>query len=128
MNALRLQGKEREPADRSLHSQSGGQALQIKEAGAGFYHNHPKDYRFCGYGDAMGGSTQARRGIGKVMCLLSADKGWKEAAREYRKLLYVVGEAQGTTETGQPKKRGFQPEKVEEVMQADGNPDAKGKS
>jgi hypothetical protein len=51
----------------------------------------PKDYRFCGYGEAMGGAEPARWGLGKVLCSLSPASGWKEAAREYRKLLYALG-------------------------------------
>ena len=68
----------------------------------------------------MGGSTQARRGIGLVMKSLTPTSPWREAAREYRKLLYVTGEARGTTETGQPTRPGFQPEQVEEVKERDG--------
>ena len=41
----------------------------------------PKDYRYCGYGEAMGGSERARSGICK---LLRAKKAWTTAAREYR--------------------------------------------
>jgi putative transposase len=91
----------------------------------------PKDYRFCGYGEAMGGSAVARRGLGKVMLSLDQTGDWRETVAAYRKLLYVTGEAQGCrtrhgvarsakTETGQPAKPGFRPEQVEEVLKTHG--------
>ena len=48
----------------------------------------PKDYRFCGYGEAMGGSTRARSGI---CSLMRAKKAWQTAAREYRLGLFGKG-------------------------------------
>jgi len=79
-----------------------------------------EDYRFCGYGEAMGGAEQARRGLRKVMCAFGPDRGWKETARAYRKLLYAAGGKQAVSETGRPKRRGFAQEQVEAVIQADG--------
>jgi REP element-mobilizing transposase RayT len=47
----------------------------------------PKDYRFSGYGEALGGDARARAGLLRVMG--AAD--WAKAAAEYRMRLYVEG-------------------------------------
>ncbi len=52
----------------------------------------PKDYRWSGYGEAVGGSPEAREGICEAV--LGSDGGpltWREASREYRQLLYCTG-------------------------------------
>jgi REP element-mobilizing transposase RayT len=82
--------------------------------------NDPKEYRFCGYGEAVGGSSQARRGLGKVIRSLNAASGWTAVAREYRKLLYVTGEVRGLSQAGQASKPGFQPQRVAQVIEAGG--------
>ncbi len=52
----------------------------------------PKDYRWSGYGEAVGGGVEAREGIAE---LVSGSYGrvlkWREASREYRQLLYCTG-------------------------------------
>ncbi len=52
----------------------------------------PKDYRWSGYGEAVGGRIEAREGIAEAV---SASYGrllkWREASREYRQLLYCTG-------------------------------------
>ena len=52
----------------------------------------PKDYRWSGYGEAIGGSSEAREGISEA---IRGDFGgfpnWREASREYRRLLYCKG-------------------------------------
>ena len=54
----------------------------------------PKEYRWSGYGEAMGGSAVARQGICEgVRRAESGEMNWTEAAREYRKLLYCKGAA-----------------------------------
>ena len=45
----------------------------------------PKDYRWCGYAEAVAGRAQAREGL--MSFCHSAD--WREAARQYRELLLV---------------------------------------
>jgi hypothetical protein len=47
----------------------------------------PKDYRFSGYGEALGGDARARAGLLRVMG--AAD--WAKGAAEYRMRLYVEG-------------------------------------
>ncbi len=50
------------------------------------------DYRWSGYGEAVGGRIEAREGIAEAV---SASYGrllkWREASREYRQLLYCTG-------------------------------------
>lgn len=80
----------------------------------------PKDYRFCGYGEAMGGSWQARRGISSVLLSLEQSGSWRQKADRYRTLLYMAGEQQGSSRDGAATKRGFNREKVKEVLQEGG--------
>ncbi len=47
----------------------------------------PKDYRFCGYAEAVSGHERARQGI----CTLMAEPEWAKAQLEYRKLLFSLG-------------------------------------
>jgi putative transposase len=50
----------------------------------------PKDYRWCGYAEAMGGSKRARRGICRVL-EMSLDSWEKECGEAYRRLLLRDG-------------------------------------
>jgi hypothetical protein len=49
----------------------------------------PKDYRFCGYAEAVAGSVVAREGIR----LVSGDRSWDEAQADYRELIFGTGAA-----------------------------------
>ena len=49
----------------------------------------PKDYRFCGYGEAVGGSERARRGIRS--CVRTGARDWQTAIRDYRMALFGKG-------------------------------------
>ncbi len=51
----------------------------------------PKDYRWCGYAEALGGSRRAQRGLCKAQC--KPVDGWKSAgaAAAYRCLLHAEG-------------------------------------
>ena len=72
----------------------------------------PKDYRYCGYGEAVGGSARARSGI---CALMRAKEAWSTAAREYRVGLFGSGSI--------PKAGGkphIDHEKVREVMKGGG--------
>jgi REP element-mobilizing transposase RayT len=80
----------------------------------------PKDYRFCGYGEAMGGSKRARAGLARAMCSLDQDSTWNAVSKQYRKLLYTEGEARGVGNADQPLKPGFSPEEVKAVLDAGG--------
>jgi len=69
----------------------------------------PKDYRYCGYGEAVGGSKPARAGLQGVMLSFGSGMPWSQVSHKYRKLLYMRGER---TE----KKPGFSPEEVDKVL------------
>lgn len=47
----------------------------------------PKDYRFCGYGEAVGGHSRARKGLAEIV----GTAKWTEIQASYRQLLYCVG-------------------------------------
>ena len=60
----------------------------------------PKDYRYCGYAEALAkGSSLARQGI-RVVLGQSDAISWKEVSRQYRNYLFVHGSL--NTKTGQP--------------------------
>ncbi len=80
----------------------------------------PKDYRFCGYGEAVAGSKRAQKGLSHVMSSLGQAPGWSDVSRSYRKLLYTKAEARGTTKNGRPAKPGFSADAVKAVLAAGG--------
>jgi REP element-mobilizing transposase RayT len=80
----------------------------------------PKDYRYCGYGEAMGGGSEARRGIGDILGSLGGESGWPRAGQAYRKWIFEQGEQKGLDEKGAAVRAGFTPEKVREVLEAGG--------
>ena len=49
----------------------------------------PKDYRFCGYAEAVAGDEKARRGIAGVL----GPGPWEKLQAEYRTLLFASGSA-----------------------------------
>jgi REP element-mobilizing transposase RayT len=73
----------------------------------------PKDYRYSGYGEAVGGSKLARAGLGHVV---SGGGEWGAVSGEYRQLLYVKGEARGVKEDGSAVRPGFSMEQVASVV------------
>jgi len=77
----------------------------------------PKDYRFSGYGEAMGGSAQARAGLGVA---LGEPGAWEDVSGRYRQLLFTSGKARGVTPEGRPIRAGFAEEVVDGVMAAKG--------
>ena len=77
--------------------------------------NDPKDYRFCGYGEAVAGLEVARRGLGLVMQTLDQSTDWATASAEYRKLLFIFGE-QTPGPDGTPLRLGFTSETVQKVL------------
>ena len=74
----------------------------------------PKDYRYCGYGEAMGGSKAAMAGLAMVVRAVGIDEPWWRLRDEYRKHLFVEGAR---------KRHGcaaFSGAQTEEVLQANG--------
>ena len=47
----------------------------------------PKDYRFCGYGEAVGGNPKAREGLKAIR----GTSDWSTAHAEYRQVLFGTG-------------------------------------
>lgn len=47
----------------------------------------PKDYRYCGYAEAVVGNRAAQEGISAVL----NGRGWAEVQSQYRELLFGVG-------------------------------------
>ncbi len=80
----------------------------------------PDEYRYSGYGEAVGGSRQARRGLRQVMRSLDQAGAWSSVHDAYRTLVYTEGQERGVGETGGPTKPGFRAEQVEAVLKADG--------
>src|SRR5258708_16833885 len=53
----------------------------------------PKDYRYCGYAEAIAkNSAQARLGLQEALGL-GKESSWRDPRREYRKLLFQTGTA-----------------------------------
>ncbi len=74
----------------------------------------PKEYRYCGYGEACGGSKDARAGISSIFAHYGADqKHWSAASALYRKQLYCYGEEREG-------KAGFSRELVQAVLSGEG--------
>jgi len=80
----------------------------------------PKDYRYCGYGEAMGGSRQAREGLALLMSEFGVEPAWRRVRLAYREFLYMQGEQKGLDDFGQPLRPGFTPQQVAEVLAAKG--------
>ena len=77
----------------------------------------PKDYRWCGYAEAVAGKRQAVAGLKIVTDTyrgLPAPAG--AGLREYRELLYGRGEERGEDERGRAVRKGFSRERVDEVL------------
>lgn len=84
----------------------------------------PKDYRHCGYAEAVAGNKLAREGLKRVMRTLwhgaEADIGWKRVGCSYRKFIFNKGRNVKLNRYGQPEQGGFTQEELEEVIKQDG--------
>ena len=56
----------------------------------------PKDYRWCGYGEAVAGDRAARRGLSGVLVDLKPKAHWGDIGPRYRKILFGIGEESAT--------------------------------
>ena len=59
----------------------------------------PKDYRWCGYAEAVVGDRDARRGLATALSQLKNEANWRDVGPRYRKILYGIGE-ESTSRTG----------------------------
>jgi putative transposase len=72
----------------------------------------PKDYRWCGYAEAVASDASARKGLAAALGV-----GVNGVLEEYRKLLFRQGEErEGTDEQGRPLRRGFDRETMLKVL------------
>jgi len=75
----------------------------------------PGNYRFCGYGEALGGSKIAREGLMHLFEHLDHQADWQEVSRLYRQQLFIRGE-----QLPENTKPGFSPETVQAVLDSGG--------
>ena len=80
----------------------------------------PRNYRFCGYAEAVAGSRELRRGLARALDEVYTGKNWRSLAKKYRKQLHAVGEEKGLDERGQPIRKGFSAEQIQQVLESDG--------
>jgi putative transposase len=80
----------------------------------------PKDYRWCGYAEALGGSRRAQRGLCKA--LSKPVDGWKSAgaAEAYRCLLHAEGREVRDAQNERVVERGVSVESARAVLAAHG--------
>ena len=86
--------------------------------------SRPEDYRWSGYGEAVGGgkrASRAREGLGRMLGEALRDPefrhDWRRTAARYRTLLYQDGqEVAGDPDLGQDDRRGMSAEVVEAVV------------
>jgi hypothetical protein len=52
----------------------------------------PKDYRWCGYAEAVVGDRLARKGLAVALSQDKPDADWRDVAPRYRKVLFGMGE------------------------------------
>ncbi|MCG3192660.1 MAG: hypothetical protein DIJKHBIC_01907 [Thermoanaerobaculia bacterium] len=72
----------------------------------------PAEYRFCGYGEAVGGGEAARAGLSTLISWKTGP--WKTIQAEYRRLLYSTGEES-------PIRKGFTRQEAAEVEAKEGH-------
>jgi len=85
----------------------------------------PKEYRWCGYGEAAAGSRRARQGLRAVMVggerVVEAKEKLGMVLGKYRVWLFGQGEEkEGTTPEGVPLRKGFRREEVLAEMEKRG--------
>jgi putative transposase len=76
----------------------------------------PKDYRWCGYAEALGGSRRAQRGLCKAIG--KPVDGWQNAgaAEAYRSILFTEGREVKDAQNEKVVQRGVSVEKAREVL------------
>jgi len=81
----------------------------------------PKDWRWSGYGAALGGVRKARSGLREVVRLhRGAEVGEKEALATYRRFTFEAAEERASGGNGQRGRRGAKPEAVAAVKASQG--------
>ena len=85
----------------------------------------PKDYRWCGYAEAVAGDVRARKGLGLLLHREAAANAgkrvdWRIVGREYRVILFGTGEEKLASDDKTVLKRGMTREEVQAVWDAGG--------
>lgn len=86
----------------------------------------PKDYRWCGYAEAVAGRRLARRGLQTVITAAQRSETTQAQALDaYRIWLFGQGEQEGVNQPGERRtvRRGIDPERVKEVAENKGRLD-----
>ena len=52
----------------------------------------PRDYRFCGYAEAVAGGAAARWGIRRILQSLGQEASWRKIVAQYRMFIFSAGE------------------------------------
>jgi putative transposase len=79
----------------------------------------PKDYRWCGYAEAVAGKRAARQGLRTVITAAQrAEATLTESLTQYRVWLFGQGEQEGVNQPGERPtvRRGIDPERVKSVV------------
>ena len=80
----------------------------------------PKDYRYSGYGEAIGGKQVAREGLKTLVQAYGGKTDWRCVQKDYRVHLYEVGGSKGLKVDGTPLNAGFSREQVLDVLDKKG--------
>lgn len=85
----------------------------------------PKDYRWCGYSEAVAGKSVAQKGLGAILERTSFGVNrpvtWRATGPRYRVLLYGHGEERhADAKTGKTGRLGMTRKEVEEVLERGG--------
>ena len=80
----------------------------------------PSDYRYSGYGEALGGSRVAREGLKTLVRAYGGKTDWRSVQKDYRVHLYEVGGSKGLKVDGIPLNAGFSREQVIDVLKKKG--------
>ena len=74
----------------------------------------PKEYRYCGYAEAVAGGEAARQGIREIQQDNESAQSWQQVAARYRVHLFIKGEQTDGTS-------GISADKVQQTLQEGGN-------
>ena len=92
---------------------SSGSAEWLRVETCRFAAEQSKDYRWCGYAEAVAGDRLARRGLAAVLESYGDSGHWSHVGHAYRKVLFGLGEEREV-------RRGFAQEKVDAELARDG--------
>ena len=100
--------------------------------------NDPKDYRWCGYAEAVAGGQLARNGVMRVLSELDSDTSrdgwsgardlvkydWRRVSGRYRLILFAdgasFGESEANIQSNRKKRQGFGQDRVEKEANRSG--------